>query len=97
MADIQGELERLNHDTHSHHEEAIRLLELVQDSHVQYVAALIAKRSDIIRCVVRTVAIEFDVGATCNPHLQKTLRRPRRRVLFARLAAPRGIEPRFPG
>jgi site-specific DNA recombinase len=51
MQDIEIELENLREATESYHDEGLRLLELAQVAHGQYLAANPEKQAKILKCV----------------------------------------------
>ena len=68
MQEIEIELESMRKATESYHAEGLKLIELAQVGHAQYLAANPAKQAQILKTVVSNLV--FD-GATVVPTYRK--------------------------
>ena len=77
MQEVEIELESMRKATESYHEEALKLIELAQVAHRQYLAANPAKQAKILKCIASNLVFDSaTVSATYRMPFDGLAERP---------------------
>ena len=77
MQEVEIELESMRKATESYHEEALKLIELAQVAHRQYLAANPAKQAKILKCIASNLVFDSaTVSATYRMPFDVLAERP---------------------